>query len=83
MQVYWPDWLRNPDQQMLNNAAKAREAKFKTKMSKFAQQKKTLDQVADQLPEPPKELHEEEIIPVPQKISSSQWNDDIVQNVIK
>jgi hypothetical protein len=37
--MYWPDWLRNPDQQMLNNAAKAREAKFKTKMSKFAQQK--------------------------------------------
>ena len=60
---FWPDWLRNPDQQMLNNAAKAREAKFKTKMSKFAQQNKTLDQVADQLPEPPKEEIPEPQIP--------------------
>lgn len=61
---YWPDWLRNPTQQAAAelNIPKANQAKLEKKISSFnaeAQtQRKSLERIADNLPELPPTIHQ-------------------------
>jgi hypothetical protein len=69
--LHFPDWLRNPIQQESTEGARqaAAEARNWKKFSNIAQeQRRTMDKIVNQLPEPPKIQEEEEPIPVPQPI---------------
>lgn len=73
---YWPKWLKNPTQEESSQkAVVVRQAKNVEIFQRFSEeQKKTLDKVADRLPDAPKT---EEEIPEPQIIEPLKEPDNI------